>query len=80
MQGASQSASGAASTTVAAREQNSYAVVKLQLGYQFNKQVDVSLDINNLFDSKYYTRLGGTNTYNTYGDPRNVALTLRARY
>ena len=80
VQGASQSASGAASATVAARAQNSYAVVKLQLGYQINKQVGVSLDINNLFDRQYYTRLGGTNTYNTYGDPRNVALTLRARY
>lgn len=80
VQGASRSASGAASDTIAAREQNSYATVKLQLGYQVNKQLGVTLDINNLFDTKYYTRLGGTNTYNTYGDPLNVALTLRARY
>lgn len=80
VQGASHSASGAASDTIAAREQNSYATVKLQLGYQVNKQLGVTLDINNLFDTKYYTRLGGTNTYNTYGDPLNVALTLRARY
>lgn len=78
--GASQSASGAPSSSVAARSQNTYAVAKLQLGYEIDKNYAVTLDINNVFDTTYYTRLGGTNTYNTYGDPRNVALTLRVKY
>ena len=78
--GATQSASGAPSPTVAAREQNGYTVVKAQIGYKIDKNYALTLDINNLFDEKYYTRLGGTNTYNTYGDPRNVVLTLRASY
>ncbi|MFZ2268881.1 MAG: TonB-dependent siderophore receptor [Azonexus sp.] len=78
--GATQSASGAPNPTIAAREQNGYTVVKAQVGYKIDKNYAVTLDVNNLFDEKYYTRLGGTNTYNTYGDPRNVMLTLRASY
>jgi outer membrane receptor for ferric coprogen and ferric-rhodotorulic acid len=78
--GATQSASGAPNPTVAPREQNGYTVVKAQIGYTFDKTYALTLDINNLFDTSYYTRLGGTNTYNTYGDPRNVVLTLRTSY
>lgn len=78
--GATQSASGATSQTVAARDQNTYAVVKAQIGYKLNSNYALTLDINNLFDTSYYTRLGGTNTYNTYGDPRNVVLTFRATF
>lgn len=78
--GASQSASGAPTSTVAAREQNGYTVLKAQIGYQIDKSYSLTLDINNLLDTKYYTRLGGTNTYNTYGDPRNAVLTFRANY
>mgnify|MGYP002141170235 CR=1 FL=1 len=33
---------------MAAREQNSYAVVKLQLGYQFNKQLQLTFEATNL--------------------------------
>jgi len=80
LNGASQSASGAPSATVAARSQNDYAIVKLQFGYEIDKSHALTLDINNLFDTTYYTRLGGTNTYNTYGDPRNAVLTLRVKY
>ncbi|WP_234082838.1 TonB-dependent siderophore receptor [Azonexus sp. R2A61] len=78
--GASQSASGTSSATVAARTQNSYAVVKLQIGYEISRNYALTLDVNNVLDSTYYTRLGGTNTYNTYGDPRNYVLTLRASF
>jgi len=80
VRGASQTASGTSTTTVAARSQNSYAVVDAQVGYQLSRDTAVSLGVNNLFDKAYYTRLGGTNTYNTYGDPRNVTLTLRVVY
>ena len=40
-------------------------------------ELTATLAVNNLFDKTYYTRLGGTNTYNTPGDPRNVLLSLR---
>ena len=48
--------------------------------YRINSHWDVQLNANNLFDRTYYTRLGGLNTYNTYGDPRNFQLTLRAQF
>jgi outer membrane receptor for ferric coprogen and ferric-rhodotorulic acid len=80
LQGQGTSASGAATSTVAARTQNAYTVYKLQVGYAIDRNWSATLDVNNVFDSDYYTRLGGTNTYNFYGDPRNVVLTLRARY
>lgn len=74
---ASSSASGTATPTVAARTQPKYAVVRTQATYPVNKQLTATLAVNNLFDKTYYTRLGGTNTYNTPGDPRNVQLSLR---
>lgn len=72
----SASASGANSQ----RRQGGYAVASLMARYRINSHWDVQLNANNLFDRTYYTRLGGTNTYNTYGDPRNFQLTLRAQF
>ena len=60
--------------------QGGYAVASLMARYRINSHWDVQLNANNLFDRTYYTRLGGTNTYNTYGDPRNFQLTLRAQF
>lgn len=62
--------------------QDAYAVIGLVMGYQPNRHVDVQLNINNLFDKRYYqaissqARLGD----NIYGEPRNVMLTARYRY
>ena len=78
--GATHSASGASTATEAARVQGHYTVVKMQVGYEISKNFALTLDVNNVFDTKYYTRLGGTNTYNFYGDPRNFTLTLRGKY
>lgn len=66
--------------TSAVRSQGRFAVVNAVLSYRIDKYLILSLNANNLFDTHYYTRLGGLNTYNTYGDPRNFALTLRAQY
>ncbi len=78
--GMSQAASGASSATVAARAQGAYTVLRLQLAYEVSRRYSITLDVNNLLDTRYYTRLGGLNTYNTFGDPRNVVLTFRARF
>lgn len=74
------SGSTAGTGSSAQRRQGGYAVVNAVASYQLSKSVSLSLNLNNLFDRTYYTRLGGTNTYNTYGDPRNIALTVRAQY
>lgn len=64
----------------ALRRQGGYAVTNLMLRYRINPHWSVQLNANNVFDRTYYTRLGGLNTYNTYGAPRNWLLTLRAQF
>ncbi len=53
-----------------------YAVVDLQAGYKFNENVTASLTVNNLFDKKYYERVGGTSVFNFYGEPRSIVFKL----
>ncbi len=62
------------------RVQNPYTVVDLQAGYEINKHLKATFAVNNVFDTVYRTRIGGTNTYNTYGDPRNFLVTLKATF
>ena len=59
------------------REQGGYAVANAQAGYAFAKGITLSLAVNNLFDRNYWARVGGLNTYNIYGDPRSVLLSVR---
>lgn len=73
------SASKAGNGTSALRSQGSYAVVNALASYRLTPRTTLALNVNNLFDRTYYTRLGGLNTYNSYGEPRNVSLTLRTR-
>lgn len=61
------------------RSQSGYAVASAQLGYQIADNTSVALLGNNLFDREYYARVGGLNSYNTVGDPRNFTLVLRTQ-
>jgi len=62
------------------RQQPAYAVASAQLGYRFSDNLRAFVSVNNLFDKVYYQRVGSINTYNFYGEPRNVLVTLRAAY
>ena len=62
------------------RKQPAYAVASAQIGFRFNPNLRAFVSVNNVFDKVYYQRLGAINTYNFYGEPRNVLLTLRAGY
>ena len=62
------------------RFQDPYALVDLQVGYDFSESVKGTFSVNNLFDKTYRTRVGGTNTYNTYGDPRNFQVSLKKTF
>jgi outer membrane receptor for ferric coprogen and ferric-rhodotorulic acid len=66
--------------TNAQRIQPAYAVVNTLIGYELDKNLLVTFAVNNVFDESYYVRLGGLNTYNTYGEPRNFMLTLRKSF
>ena len=73
--------SGLLGTGVAGiREQAGYAVASAHLGYRFTEDLRMSVAVNNLFDRHYYERVGGLNTYNTPGEPRNVMVTLRSQF
>ncbi|MEQ1909392.1 MAG: TonB-dependent siderophore receptor, partial [Vicinamibacterales bacterium] len=86
VQASGKSASGtdtkdaAGNITVYARRQSRYAVVTANGSYMLRSNVDLNVQFNNMFDAVYYTRLGGTNTYNSFGDPRNVMVSLRWNY
>lgn len=62
------------------REQGAFAVAGAQFGWRFSDKLRAFASVNNLFDKKYYQRVGSVNTYNFYGEPRNILLTLRAEY
>lgn len=68
----SRTAAGGATTI----EAPGYAVVDLQLGYNFTEDFQAVLSVNNVFDKKYYERVGGTTVFNFYGAPRNFAFKL----
>ena len=62
------------------REQAPFAIAGAQLGWRVNDGLRAFVSLNNVFDKVYYQRVGSINTYNFYGEPRNVLLTLRASY
>lgn len=57
-----------------------YAVVDLQAGYKFSDNVTATLTVNNVFDEKYYERVGGTSVFNFYGEPRSVSFKLATTF
>lgn len=60
--------------------QSGYAVYNALLGYRFNEQYSLQLNANNIFDKHYYKKVAATATGYYYGDPRNVAVTLRGTF
>lgn len=71
--------SGGAGATAWQNQQGSYTVVGLVAGYKASEQLDLQVNVNNLFDRTYYSSVanGGWSPYDIYGDPRNVKLTAR---
>ncbi|MBA1287635.1 TonB-dependent siderophore receptor [Pseudomonas japonica] len=56
----------------------SYATVDAKLSYPVTKQLTATLDVNNLFDREYYSRVGSVSTFNFTGPSRS--MTVGARY
>jgi outer membrane receptor for ferric coprogen and ferric-rhodotorulic acid len=55
--------------------QQAYTVVNLMSRYQFDEHVSASINVNNLFDKKYYERVGFYNGV-YWGEPRSLTLAL----
>ncbi|MDO8071120.1 TonB-dependent siderophore receptor [Janthinobacterium sp. SUN176] len=60
-------------------DEGSFGVAGLMARYEFGKGLSAVLNINNVFDKRYYSGYG---LYGSgyYGDPRNAQLTLRASF
>ncbi|MCA1766687.1 MAG: TonB-dependent siderophore receptor [Idiomarina sp.] len=56
--------------------QGSYSVVNAMAGYQLTQNLDLSLNVNNLFDEKYYSSIDFYNQ-GFFGAERNVELSLK---
>ena len=56
--------------------QDALWLVDVMARYQITDNVSATLNVNNLFDKKYYTNIGFYNS-SYYGDPRNVMVSTR---
>lgn len=60
--------------------QPGYAVVGLRGEYEINDKWSAAINLNNVFDESYFQTVSNANGRNFYGEPRNVMLSIRARY
>ncbi|KAA0981013.1 TonB-dependent siderophore receptor [Pseudomonas sp. ANT_J28] len=68
-------ADGELITESAKIRQEAYTAVKLMSRYEVDKHLSASLNVDNLFDKKYYENVGFYNGV-FWGDPRTVTLSL----
>ncbi len=57
--------------------QDAYALASLMARYEISRQLSLQLNVNNLFDKKYYANQIDVFKNITYGAPRNVLATLK---
>ena len=60
--------------------QPGYGVANLVVGWRVNKDLDLQLNVNNLFDRYYYRAVASPVHGNLFGNPRNAQLTARYQF
>jgi len=55
-------------------------LVDLFAQYRLNKHWSATLNVNNVFDKKYYQTIGTTSSGNWYGAPRNFLMSMQYSY
>lgn len=60
--------------------QGGYTVWNTRVGYDLSENWNVAVNVNNLFDKRYYQTIGYTTYGSYYGEPRSFMVTLRAKY
>lgn len=73
-------AAGVVTTLSTIVRQGSYAVVDLRAGYKVSDNISLSVNVNNVLDRVYFSRISATGRGNYYGSPRSVFATLRISY
>jgi outer membrane receptor for ferric coprogen and ferric-rhodotorulic acid len=59
---------------------SSYTVVDAFLNYKFTDNLTAVFNVDNVFDKKYYERVGSTMLFNFYGKPRTYGFKLKADF
>lgn len=57
-----------------------YAVYNARIGYDITKNVNLAMNMENIFDRVYYAQSGPAESQNYYGAPRNMTFTLRTNF
>ncbi|MCY1182337.1 TonB-dependent siderophore receptor [compost metagenome] len=56
--------------------QDDYAVVGLLANYKVDEHLSFGVNVNNVFDEKYYDGMGTFNS-GSYGEPRNATVNAK---
>ncbi|MYM29282.1 TonB-dependent siderophore receptor [Duganella sp. CY15W] len=59
--------------------QGSYALLGVMAGYEINRNLSAQLNVSNLLDKQYYRNVGFYDSV-FWGEPRNISLTMTARF
>jgi outer membrane receptor for ferric coprogen and ferric-rhodotorulic acid len=60
--------------------QPKYSLWSLRAAYAINPNLNLALNLNNIFDKRYYSTIGEPGYGSFYGEPRSFLLTLKAKY
>ena len=61
-------------------QQDAVSIVGLTAGYNFTEKSELSLQIDNLFDEKYYDTIGYPGYANFYGEPRKFWVSFKQSF
>ncbi len=62
------------------KTQGSYVIVSPRIGYQVDDHWQIALNVENLFDRRYYESVGSINGGNWFGEPRSFQVRLDGRF
>lgn len=58
-------------------EQDAYSVVGVMAAYRFDEHWDARVNLNNVFDKKYWAGIPNGSGTGVYGDPRNLMFSVK---
>jgi len=71
---------GAAPSSGIRNETGGYAIYNARIGYDLSKNVNLSVNVENLFDRKYYSQTGTIESNTYFGNPRNLMFSVRTSF
>jgi outer-membrane receptor for ferric coprogen and ferric-rhodotorulic acid len=59
---------------------DAYTTASALVAYRFSDRYRVALNVDNLFDEKYYEKISNAARQNFYGAPRSATVTFRTQF